>query len=307
MELWGLEGTLSTLNTKKGRGACWSSGMGLKRGTSFSYSLEPASNQPNKLVSSHFGTPLVLGPATATLDSQDSPRPGLGGSHHLPPYSILCVTSWHPHPNGFLSRDSQGGVPKLSQFGLSGLCEFITLCSNLRLGWGLKQTCISPWELFNDELHSMCTHRGWVDSRLLVVGSQIVNLTPDPSFFHNLFCKCPNGSCEAILDTYTSIAFQWHKERLKVKCFDPCNRTLKFQESRRIPKSPFREWECHPHTLPKVGLPQQSYNIHLFCYNFKKSELAKKNHFISLIWKKKMISKFESMKNWFKSFFLNFE
>jgi hypothetical protein len=25
----------------------------------------------------------------ATIDSQDSPRFGLGGSHHLPPYSIL--------------------------------------------------------------------------------------------------------------------------------------------------------------------------------------------------------------------------
>jgi hypothetical protein len=37
----------------------------------------------------------------------------------------------------------------------------------------------------------------------------------------------------------------------------------------------------------------QSYNMHLFCYNFKKSELAK-NHFISLSKRKtKMISKFE--------------
>ncbi len=25
----------------------------------------------------------------AITDSQDSPRPGLGGSHHLPPYNIL--------------------------------------------------------------------------------------------------------------------------------------------------------------------------------------------------------------------------
>jgi len=34
--------------------------MGLGRGTSFSYSLEPASKPTNKLVSSHFGAPLVL-------------------------------------------------------------------------------------------------------------------------------------------------------------------------------------------------------------------------------------------------------
>jgi len=46
VELWGLEGTLPALSTKKGRGACKSFGMGLGRGTSFSYSLELASSQP---------------------------------------------------------------------------------------------------------------------------------------------------------------------------------------------------------------------------------------------------------------------
>ncbi len=50
--------------------------------------------------------------------------------------------------------------------------------------------------------HSTCTHRGRVDSQLLVVGSQTASLTPGPSFDHNLCCKCPNGSCEAILDIY---------------------------------------------------------------------------------------------------------
>ncbi len=59
--------------------------------------------------------------ATSNTDSLDSPQPGLGGSHHLPPYSILCASPRHLHPNGFLSRESQGGVPKLSRFGLSGL------------------------------------------------------------------------------------------------------------------------------------------------------------------------------------------
>ncbi len=56
--------------------------------------------------------PLVLGPATGNMDTQDSPRPGLGGSHHLPPYSIFCTSPQGPHPNGFLSRDSQVGGPK---------------------------------------------------------------------------------------------------------------------------------------------------------------------------------------------------
>ncbi len=87
-----------------------------------------------------------------------------------PPLSgVLCISPWHLHPNGFLSRDSQGGVSKLSWFGLLGLCAFITLCSELRLGWGLKQTCSSPWKLSNSVLHSTCTHQGRIDSRLLMV------------------------------------------------------------------------------------------------------------------------------------------
>jgi len=172
------------------------------------------------------------------------------------PYSILCITLRHLHPNGFLSRDSQGGVPQLFWFGLLGLCEFITICPDLQLGWSLKQTCSSPWDFYNDVLHSNCTHQGRVDSRLLVVESQTASLTLDPSFCHNLCCRCPNDSCKAIFDIYTLIVFQWYEKRLKARCFDPCDRALKFQESRRTPKSPFQECECHPHTLPKVGLRQ---------------------------------------------------
>jgi hypothetical protein len=82
----------------------------------------------------HSGSTLVLEQATGNTDSLDSPWPGLRGSHHLPPYSILCVCPRHLHPNGFLSRDSQGGVPKSSQFGLPGLWELITPSSKLRLG-----------------------------------------------------------------------------------------------------------------------------------------------------------------------------
>ncbi len=143
----------------------------------------------------------------------------------------------------------------MSRFGLPKLCEFITLCSDLQLGWGLKQTYSSPWELSNGVLHSTCTHRGWVDSWLLVV-SLTPSLTLDPSFCHNLCCRCANGSCKAIFNIYTLIAFQWYEECFKARCFDPYNQALKFQESRRTPKSPFQECECHLHILPKVGLRQ---------------------------------------------------
>jgi hypothetical protein len=120
----------------------------------------PTSKTNPKLVRTHFASIWCWDKPRATLDSLDSPRPGLGGSHHLPPYSILYVTPWHMHQNGFYSRDSQGEVPKLSWFGLPGLWEIIIPGSDLGLGWGLKKTCSSPQELSNGVSHSICTHPG---------------------------------------------------------------------------------------------------------------------------------------------------
>ncbi len=105
--------------------------------------------------------------------------------------------------------------------------------------------------------HSTCTHRGRVNSRLLVIGSQIANLTLGLSFDHNLCCRCPNGSCKVIFNIYTSRPFQWYKEHFKARCFDPCNWALKFWESRRTPSSHFWECKSHPHTCFKVGLRQK--------------------------------------------------
>jgi hypothetical protein len=53
----------------------------------------------------------------ATMDSQDSPRLELGGSHHLPPYSIHCTRPRDQHPNVILSWDSYVGVPKFPKLG----------------------------------------------------------------------------------------------------------------------------------------------------------------------------------------------
>ncbi len=194
----------------------------------------------------------MLGQTTNNSDSLDSPRPGLGGSHHLPPYSLLCTSTPQPHPNGTFSWDSRSGVPKLSRFGLSRLWDR----SDLRLGWGLKQSCSPLWKLSNGLWHFTCIHQGRVNSRLLVVGNQTTSLTPGPSFASNSCWRCRNGSCEAILDIYTSRPFQGYEEHLNVKCFGPCNRVLHFQESRRTPKSHFRECEWWPHTSLKVGLRQ---------------------------------------------------
>ncbi len=123
-----------------------------KRDKLLSYSvLHP--KPTNKLVITHFAHFQCWDKPRATLDSLDSPRPGFNGSHHLPPYSILCVSPLHLHLNDIFSRDSQSGVPKLSRFRLPGLWAFITSRPDFGFGRGLKQSCISPRELSNNVSH----------------------------------------------------------------------------------------------------------------------------------------------------------
>jgi len=61
------------------------------------------------------GHPWVLGQATGTLDHKTHHSPDSGEATTFPPYSIICDAPSRLHPNGFFSRDSQVGVPKLSR------------------------------------------------------------------------------------------------------------------------------------------------------------------------------------------------
>jgi hypothetical protein len=121
-------------------------------------------------------------------------------SHHLPLYSILCAPPRGSHPNDILSKDSQVGVLKLPNLGLSQFWGPISSHEDLGLRWGLKQSCGPHQELSKTMFHATCTQLNRVDSKLLMVGTQIANLTPDPSFGHNLCFKCSNGSWEPILN-----------------------------------------------------------------------------------------------------------
>jgi hypothetical protein len=199
-----------THNTLRGRGACWSFEMGLGRVDKL-HSLTHACTKPTQGGQCVVGALLVLGWTTSNMDTQDSPRPGLEGSHHLPPYSIFCTSPRGPHPNGFWSQDSQVEVSKSPKLGLSRLWGAITLRADLGLRWGLKQSCNPHQDISNIMSHAICTHGNLVDSRLLVVGSQIANLTPDPSFDHNLCFRYRNEQCEPILDIYVPRSFQWYK------------------------------------------------------------------------------------------------
>jgi hypothetical protein len=129
--------------------------------------------------------------------------------------------------------------PETVRVGVPGLWAFITPCPDLGSGRGLNQSCSPRRELSNAMLHSRSARQERVDSRLLVVGSQIASLTPGPSFAHNLGCRCPNDQCEAILDIYVSRPFQRHQEHPNARCFAPCCRALNIRESRRTPNPHF--------------------------------------------------------------------
>jgi len=151
--------------------------------------LGSASKQTTQVVSSLSGTPFGVGTSHGHFGPQDSPRPGLRGCHHHPPYSIFCDAPWGLHPNGTNSRDSQVGVPKstqVSRFWTLGLWEAVAPCPQLWSQRGLNRSCIPRRDLSNDVSHSRIGHRELVDSRLVVVGSQTGSLTPGPSFAHNL-------------------------------------------------------------------------------------------------------------------------
>jgi hypothetical protein len=145
------------------------------------------------------------------------------------------------------------GVLKFPKLGLLRLWGPITLCPNLWLRWYCKQSCSPHQELFNGMSHVTLTQGNWVDSWLLVVGSQTANLTPDPSFGHNLCFKCPNGSCEPILDIYVLITFQWYKELLNPLSFGPSFTLWTFRSPPgfQLPRWKL-PWECEgsfPHTF----------------------------------------------------------
>jgi hypothetical protein len=55
--------------------------------------------------------------------------------------------------------------------------------------------------------HVTCMQGSQGNYQLLVIGSQIDNLTPNLFFGHNLCFNYPNGSCEPILDIYVLKAF----------------------------------------------------------------------------------------------------
>jgi len=104
-----------------------------------------------------------------------------------------------------------------------------------------------------------------LNSQLLIVGSQTTNLTPGPSFGHNLCFRCPNGRCEPILNIYIPRSFHWYKELLKPFSLTLAIALWKFgsRPGLQLPKwNSFGVWRFIPsHLLTLSGV---CYVIHNF-------------------------------------------
>ncbi len=77
-------------NTSRVRRVCWSSKMGTKKNdkcVNYSYQSAQTKQQAGQCI---VGTFLCTHEPQPFTHSQNSPQHGLGGSHNLPPYSILC-------------------------------------------------------------------------------------------------------------------------------------------------------------------------------------------------------------------------
>jgi len=146
------------------------------------------------------------------------------------------------------------GSPEIAKVGTPTTLGPITLCANLRLRWGLTQSSSPRRELFKDMSHATCTQGNWVDSRLLVVGGQIANLTPGHSFGHNLCFKCSNGSCKPILEIYVFNSFPMVLKNPQSIGFWPLQLLFEHSKVHRDSNSQGGKlpWECEgsfPHTF----------------------------------------------------------
>jgi len=75
----------------------------------------------------------VLGRTMGNMNTLDSPQPELGGSHHLPPYSILCGWPQSRHPNGFFLLGLANGSPEIVPLGSPATLEPHNFASRPRM------------------------------------------------------------------------------------------------------------------------------------------------------------------------------
>ncbi len=140
-------------------------------------------------------------------------RPATFGiRHHSPPNNILCASPWKLHPNVTFPQDSQGlqsGSLKTRTIVVPKLWRFISFSNPICFENARVIYYSAQKNLFNGAWKSLIESHLTPPFKGLVVGSQIHNLTPTPSFDHNLCKSSLNEQCEGTLSIYISINFQW--------------------------------------------------------------------------------------------------
>jgi hypothetical protein len=126
--------------------------------------------------------------------------PNLGEATTLPLIVLFFISHRGYIQMSFCPMTPKLGVTKFPKLGLSWLWKLITSYADIRLKWGLKQSCCPRWEIFNNMWHATCTQVNQGDSRLLVGENQIGTLTPNLFLNHNLCFNYSNGSCKLISD-----------------------------------------------------------------------------------------------------------
>jgi hypothetical protein len=94
--------------------------------------------------------------------------------------------------------------------------------------------------------HATSTQVNQGDFHLLMVESQIGNVTFGPSFGHNLY--------KTILDIYVQRDFQWYNKLFNPMSFDLCNRPLKIRKC--IGTLTPKLWECEGSFLHISYIPR---------------------------------------------------
>jgi hypothetical protein len=117
------------------------------------------------------------------------------------------------------------------------------------------QSCSPHWKLSNGMWHATYTQGNWGNYQLLMVESQIANLTPSHSFGHNLCFKCPNESCKPILDIYVLRSLWWYKEFFNLMGSDPL-------------QSFFKDSEVHRDSNSQSGSSLGSVRVHSFTLSY---------------------------------------
>jgi hypothetical protein len=164
-----------------GRATCWSSRMGLGKWQAINHSHGLAQNQTISSLVHNLNT---FG--AWTNDEQTQTHKTHHGLDLGEATTFPLIVYFVPDHGTNIQMSFCPRTPKFSNLGLPQLWAPITLCADLRLRWGRKQSYSPRQELSNNMCHTTITQINQGNSRLLVVINQIDDLIPSRSFGHNL-------------------------------------------------------------------------------------------------------------------------